>query len=97
MINHEDEWRQLKRNRLMTQVIGVPGAILVGLGMYGVSLGEGGGFHPILNDLHNCYAMLVVGGLACVWEAVALFKIKKTGRAPTQYLAIWQDGSQACL
>jgi hypothetical protein len=73
----EDELKSIKKELIKTQIIGAPGMILVGLGLYGVFGAEGKAFHPFLNDLNNCYAMLAVGGAIALWEGIKVAQLTK--------------------
>lgn len=77
MSDYQEERNKLKKEYTQTQIIGAPGMILIGLGLYGVFGAKGNAFHPILNDLNTCYAMLAVGGVIAAWEAVTVFKISR--------------------
>ena len=73
--NTEAELKQLKKRIILLQIIGAPGAILLGLGLYGVFGANGNAFHPLLND-KNVVAGLVVAGVAIeVWQLVVLIPL----------------------
>ena len=71
----DTELKQIKKRIIFTQIIGAPGAILLGLGLYGVFGANGNAFQPLLND-KNIVAGLVVAGVAIeVWQLVVLIPL----------------------
>lgn len=75
--NSETELKQLKKRIILTQVIGMPGAILLGLGLYGVFGANGNAFHPLLNDKHVVASLVVIGVAIEVWQLVVLIPLFK--------------------
>ncbi|WP_233079844.1 hypothetical protein [Rheinheimera soli] len=73
----EEELNSIRKELIRTQIIGAPGMILVGLGLYGAFGAKGNAFHPFLNDLNNCYTILAVGGAIAVWEAIKVAQLTK--------------------
>ncbi len=73
----EDELNSIRKELIKTQIIGAPGMILVGLGLYGAFGAKGNAFHPFLNDLNNCYAIFAVGGAIAVWEGIKVAQLTK--------------------
>lgn len=73
----EDEISKIKKELIKTQIIGAPGMVLVGLGLYGVFVAKGNGFHPFFNNIDNCYAMIAVGGVIAAWETIKVTKLIK--------------------
>jgi hypothetical protein len=71
------EVTNIKKEIIKTQIIGALGTILVGLGLYGVFGAQGNAFLLLLNELDNCYAILVVGGAIVVWEAIRILKLTR--------------------
>jgi len=50
-----------KRITMIAMLFLAPANILVGLGIYGVFAAKGNAFHPLLNDMQACYALIAVG------------------------------------
>lgn len=73
----EEEIAQLKKEIIKTKLIGAPGMIMVGLGLYGVFAAKGDAFHPFLNDPTNCYGILIVGAVITIWENIKVKKLTK--------------------
>lgn len=80
----ESELAAVKKAMIKTQIIGAPGMILIGLGMYGVFAAQGDAFIPLLNSESNCYILLAVGACIAVWEAVTVIKLARKQNALTQ-------------
>ncbi|NVK38383.1 MAG: hypothetical protein HWE18_10685 [Gammaproteobacteria bacterium] len=62
-------------------IMDTPGAILVGLGLYGKFGANGNAFHPLLNDPSIINTMLVVGGSImayCAYRAIMVVTKKQT-------------------
>ncbi|MCL2915918.1 hypothetical protein L2725_19430 [Shewanella corallii] len=72
----EAELAAVKKSMLMTQLIGLPGAIMLGLGVYGIFV-EGEKFLPFLDDPVNCYGLLAVGALISMWEAMRVLQLNR--------------------
>ena len=75
--NSEVELKQLKKRIILMQIIGAPGAILLGLGLYGVFGANGNAFHPLLNDKNIVAGLVVVGVAIEVWQLVVLIPLFK--------------------
>ena len=72
----EAELVAVKKSLLMTQLIGVPGAIMLGLGIYG-SFVEGEKFHPFLDNPTYCYGLLAAGIVISMWEGLRVIKLNR--------------------
>ena len=73
----EGELKQVKKRIIMLQLVGAPGAILLGLGLYGMFGANGNAFHPLLNN-KNVVAGLVILGIAIeIWQFVVLIPLVK--------------------
>ena len=75
--NNEDELNILKKKIVKTQIIGAPGAILLGLGLYGMFGANGGAFHPLLNDKSIVNSLLIVGVAIELWQLYVLIPLFK--------------------
>ncbi len=65
--DREKEARDLERKLLWVSIIDTPGAILVGLALYGKFGANGNAFHPLLNNDSVLAAMFAVGATIMVW------------------------------
>lgn len=53
----------IKRDIIEIQVFGIPAALLLGLGLYGLFAANGNAFHPLLDNRAVVYGMLVAGAV----------------------------------
>ena len=75
--NHEIELKNIRKKIIMTQLIGAPGAIFIGLALYAIFGANGDAFHPLLNDESIVNSLLIVGVAIELWQfyiIVPLFK-----------------------
>jgi hypothetical protein len=73
MLQHnDDQLAAIKREIIKTQLIGIPAALLLGFGLYGVFAANGDAFHPLLNNRSVVYGMLVAG---VVLEALQMYRL----------------------
>ncbi|WP_462159803.1 hypothetical protein [Pseudoalteromonas sp. GB56] len=79
--NMEEKQTAITKKMMKVQLLGAPGSILFGLGLYGVFAVNGDAFIDFLNDPRNCYAMIGVGGAIMLWEAYAIFKLARQRKA----------------
>ncbi|BCV46598.1 hypothetical protein [Shewanella algae] len=71
------ELAQVKRSLVITQLLGAPGMLLIGLALYGLVVAEGDAFAPALNNPINCYALIAIGSAIALWEALKVIKLSK--------------------
>jgi hypothetical protein len=76
-INKEDELKSIKKKIVKTQLIGTPGALLLGFGLYGMFGANGDAFHPLLNDESFVINILVVGAAIEIWQLYILIPLFK--------------------
>ena len=67
----------IKREILKTQVFGIPAALLLGLGLYGLFAANGNAFHPLLETPNVVYGMLVTGAILEVLQMYRLIPLLK--------------------
>ena len=75
--NNKDELKNIKKKIAMTQLVGAPGAIFLGLGLYGMFGTNGDAFHPLLNDKNIVNALLISGVAIEIWQLYVLFPLLK--------------------
>ena len=75
--NNEAELNDIKKKIVKTQIIGAPGAILLGLGLYGIFGANGDAFHPLLNDKSIVNSLLIVGVAIELWQLYVLIPLFK--------------------
>jgi hypothetical protein len=76
--NNEDELNNIKMKIVKTQIIGAPGAILLGLGLYGMFGANDDAFHPLLNDKSIIVNSLLIVGVAIeLWQLYVLIPLFK--------------------
>ena len=73
--NKLQKMKQIERKMLLVGIIDFPGSLLFGLGLYGIFVGFGNDFLPMLADQTIVYSMLAVGGAIMVWGGVNMFKL----------------------
>jgi hypothetical protein len=72
--DRRDELARLRKKVLLTNILEAPGAILIGLAIFG-KYGAGASLHPLLNDAAVTTGMIVVGGIIMVWGLMRLFPL----------------------
>ncbi|MFC3094230.1 hypothetical protein DRW07_14920 [Alteromonas sediminis] len=72
---NSEQIKALKASLIKTQLIEAPGAIMVGLGLYGKFGANGDAFLPLLNDPSTVNFMLAVGAIIMAWGAFKTIKI----------------------
>ena len=75
--NNEAELKHIKRRIILTQITGTPGAILLGIGLYGVFGAHGNAFHPLLNNKSVVAGLLVIGAAIEIWQFYVLIPLIK--------------------
>lgn len=75
--NDEDELNSIKRKIIKASIIGSPGAILLGLGLYGMFGANGNAFHPLLNDNNIVNGLLFFGVAIELWQFYVLIPLYK--------------------
>lgn len=66
---------EFQKQLIKTQLIGAPGAMMLGLGLYGIFAARGEAFIDILNNRDVCMTLVVFGGALLVWETTAIVKL----------------------
>lgn len=67
----------IRKEIIKTQVFGIPAALLLGLGLYGLFAANGDAFHPLLNNQNVVYGMLVAGAILEVLQIYRLIPLLK--------------------
>jgi len=75
--DREKEAKDLERKLLWVTIIDTPGAILVGLALYGKFGANGNAFHPLLNNDTVLAAMFAVGGAIMAWGSWQVITIAR--------------------
>ena len=75
--NNKEQLKNVKLQIVKINILGVPGAILLGLGLYGMFAANGNAFHPLLNDMNVVYGCLAVGGAIEVWQFIMVLPLLK--------------------
>lgn len=73
----QEQQKQLKKQLLITHLLGLPGTLMLGLGVYGVFIADGNGFHPFFDNVENSYYLLAAGVAISIWEAMRIIAIRK--------------------
>ena len=74
-----DELSELDKQITRVQLVGLPGWVAIGLGLYGF-LSEGDAFISPLNNDSFCIAIVLIGAYIAIWEfrkILPLFKQRK--------------------
>ena len=58
--------------------------IMIGLGVYGLSVAKGNGFHPTFDDMYFNYSLLCIGAVIAVWETVKITSLAKHRKKITE-------------
>lgn len=76
MNNQDDQpLRQIKSKILQVQLFGAPGAMILGLGLYGLFGANGNAFHPLLNDMRVVYSLIAAGVAMELWQFMQLLPL----------------------
>jgi len=75
MKSNEEELIATKKKIVKTQIIGAPGAILIGLGLYGMFGANGDAFHPLLNNEVFVERILIIGAAIEMWQLYVLIPL----------------------
>ena len=73
----EQELKQIQKKLVLVNLIDAPGAILAGLGLYGVFGADGDAFIDLLNDRGIAYGAIIVGGMIMLWSILKMFPLLK--------------------
>ena len=57
----QDELKNVNKQIFIINLIGTPGAMLIGFSLYAIFKANGDAFHPALNNLTIVYNMLIFG------------------------------------
>lgn len=71
----EEELKEINKKMLIANVLGAPGTILFGLGLYGKFGAQGSAFIELLNNETVVYGCLAVGGFIMLLEAVYMVSL----------------------
>lgn len=77
LTNHEIELKNIKKKIIMTQLIGAPGAIFIGLALYAIFGANGDAFHPLLNDKTIVNSLLIIGIAIELWQFYVIIPLFK--------------------
>ncbi len=75
--NTEEEIQHLHKKIIMFNILGFPGPVLFGLGLYGLFGAEGNAFIPMLNNLNIVYSCIAIGAIIMIWEFIAIIPLLK--------------------
>lgn len=73
----EQELRRIQKNLLIVSLIDAPGAVLVGLGLYGVFGANGNAFIDLLNNRAIAYGAIILGGVIMLWALTKMLPLLK--------------------
>lgn len=75
--NKEEETKAIRTKTIKIQLLGIPGAIFIGLALYAIFAAKGNAFHPALNNMNIVYTILVVGIVIELVQFVMLIPLWK--------------------
>ena len=75
--NKEEEIKIVRMKTIKIQLLGVPGALLIGLALYAIFAANGDAFISALNNMTVVYTMLAIGIVIEVWQFVLLVPLWK--------------------
>jgi len=67
----------INKKIFIINVLGLPGALLIGLSLYALFGAEGNAFHPALNNLTIVYNMLIFGIAIEAWQLYKMIPLLK--------------------
>lgn len=73
----EEEQKYIQKKMLAASLLGAPGTILLGLGLYGKFDANGEAFVSVLNNPAYVNGFIVLGGVIMIWEFVVVFRLAK--------------------
>lgn len=83
-MNREDEVKKLDKRISRIRMLGTPGAVFIGLGLYGVFGASGDAFHPYLNNQAVVNGLLIAGFAIEVWSVSRLIPMWRKRRELTR-------------
>ena len=75
--SREEELKQVQKELLFLNIIDMPAALLVGLGLFAVFGAEGNAIPALLNDKTFAYGAIVIGGAIMAWCMVKMLPLLK--------------------
>ncbi len=75
--SNEEELQRIKKKIIILNLLGTPGLILLGLGLYGLFGANGDAFHPALNNSNVIYSFIGVGAVSQIWEFTRYLSLLK--------------------
>ncbi|HEB59918.1 MAG TPA: hypothetical protein ENJ01_11895 [Gammaproteobacteria bacterium] len=83
--NNEVTPQEFRKKMLLINLAGLPGAIFLGLGLYGLFGANGNAFHPLLNDQDIVWGLLGIGGLLELVQFVTAIRLmRRRPRLPSE-------------
>lgn len=73
----DEELKRTRKQIIKIRNMGVPGAILIGLGLFGIFSARTNGLLSLLSDRNIAYGILVVGIASEVWLLFIAFPVFK--------------------
>jgi len=73
----EKELQEIQKRMLRVNILASPGAVLLGLGLYGMFGAHGNAFLSVLNDPYAVNISIIAGAIVMVWEFAVVFQLLK--------------------
>jgi len=73
----EKELQEIQKRMLKINILASPGAVLLGLGLYGKFGANGNAFLSVLNNPYAVNISIIAGAIVMVWEFAAVFQLLK--------------------
>jgi len=83
-MNQDEDLSKVKKEIMKINLIGAPGAIFLGLGLYALFEADGNAFHPLLNNAKFVLFLLVAGAAIEIWQFTKLLPLFKKQTALTK-------------
>lgn len=76
-MDSKTELKQTEKEILKLNIVGMPGAIFIGLSLYAIFEANGNAFHPALNNQTFVYSLLAAGIIIEIWQLTKLLPLFK--------------------
>ena len=77
MESNSEELKQVNKEIVKLNIIGFPGAMLLGFGLYGLFEKNSSSLHPLFGHERFVYLLLIAGALIEIWQFVKILPLLK--------------------
>ena len=77
MSDPKNDLKEVQKQIIIANVLGAPGAILIGVALYSIFGAKGEPLHPALANTETVYSMLFIGVVIQIWELTKVIPLLK--------------------